>query len=66
MCTYIYIYIYIYAHIYTRTYIYIYIHIFRRGHLEDLAPSAVGPIDLGGPDVSYHTGWHYLNLALKV
>ena len=34
-----------YAHIYTRTYIYTHI---RRGHLEDLATSAVGPIDLGG------------------
>ena len=60
------IYIYIYIRTYIHTYVYIYIHIFRRGHLEDLAPSAVGPIDLGGPDVSYHTGWHYLNLALKV
>ena len=52
-----------YAHIYTRTYIYTHI---RRGHLEDLATSAVGPIDLGGPDVPYYTGWHYLNLVLKV
>jgi hypothetical protein len=53
------------TYIHVRIYIHIYTY-FRRGHLEDLATSAVGPIDLGGPDVPYHTGWHYLNLVLKV